>query len=197
MKWDPALLPVVIITLISLAAFIVVSIMAWPANKMIAKAFIAWCRSVPDQIRQSRDPEYRRRQQVIALYENIIFQATLAQAVKNKANRESADIPPADERAVRIGERRRERAAEDYGNWRQVAAEYLSKLDNADIEVIAEHKSRTIYKGGITPEEIIAFLWEERSLASSAPWLAAGHVEREIGRFGPLLQERMKDPGGA
>jgi hypothetical protein len=195
MTWDPALFQIIAIFAVSLAAFILVSIMAWPANKMLFRALVGWFRSLPDRRRAKRDPEFRRRQERIAKYDAFVFALVVATAMRNKAEKALAENPNQDPRELRHKNRDYRDALDDFSEVKTLVAKYLAELTDEDIGAVAEWLSQASYESLVPAEEIAAFLRDERTLAKEHPVMVVGHLERQIKRLGPFYEQRKSRPG--
>lgn len=96
-----------------------------------------------------------------------------------------ATADPADARARRL-----ERRETECVTARLLLSNLVGQLDDSQLATLAEYKSRAVYGGVITVEEVANFLREERSLLAASPHPAAGHLRREIDRFVPLYHAR-------
>jgi hypothetical protein len=190
MTWDPALFQIIVVFAISLAAFIVVSIMAWPANKMLFRALVGWFRSLPDRRRARRDPEFRRQQERIAKYDAFIFALIVATAMRHKAEKALSEDPNEDPRKMRHKNREYHEALDDFSEVKTLVAKYLAELSDEDISAVADWLSRSSYDSLVLAEEVAAFLRDERTLAKEHPVMVVGHMERQIKRLGPLYDQR-------
>ena len=194
MKWDPALLPVIGITLISLLSFLCVLALTWPTPKDMVRAFIDVFRAKPPR---PAPPKKRmppiERPEIVRTYEGVIFALVLSSAQKHRTESELAnaadDVP--DRRHL---ERERERALDAFVGIKKLAAEFLGKLSDQQIGDIARFLSQSpeYFDGLVTVEESLAFMRDERETAQERPFMAAEHVVRMTVSLGRFYKERQE-----
>ncbi|MDD5251789.1 MAG: hypothetical protein PHT12_04110 [Patescibacteria group bacterium] len=134
------------------------------------------------EICRSRRGSNRRGQDAFHAYEILVAGMTCAHTEMLRAKRDNAPDDGDSEYRRECKRDRCRKAAEEYRLWLPVAGAYLAKLGDEDIVIIAEHKSEA-YGGRVSPDEMAAFLRDERQICSLRASLSGGHLLREAKRF--------------
>lgn len=182
---DPALRPLILtyvkITLLSLGIFIVVTMLAWKSNMaVLADLRHRW------KLRFNQ--AYRQRHECLERYQSHCTAMTVLGAmVRRLAHelQEQARDPVQSPVFVVI-----------HGNYRAAcleAADYFSKLPEADIDILKVEISRA-WEMRVPQETIAAFLRAERALAVSNPGGVPEHVSRLIKVLAAHVPELVSPP---
>jgi len=199
MTWDPAYWPLIRTAIIALLAFIVVSIIAWPATKA------AWAdlkkRGEPPPSRPPARPTRMpplARPTVVQGYEivfNLLRFVALQKDALERALSELDDDQPAQRRRL---DRRLAETLDTFSGLRDAAAGFLAKLSDQEIGVIAVFMSQSpeYCDGLVSEQECLDFLVGERRILSGQPYLAVSHMDR-LNKSGPgkLFEDRAAAAG--
>ena len=169
-----------LVVAISLVAFLVVMKVAWPSNVMLFKAFVAWCRSLPETRRRMRDPAYRLRRELVENYGRAFGGLMQLRAQRAGFERRRPE-------AGEFGQRFIDAAIADLDSkivgMQYIAVEFMRRLDADGIAAIADDLNAKAFGGKAAPDALRAFLEEERDLIVRTPHFAVDHVKRLIRRF--------------
>jgi hypothetical protein len=174
---------------LSVAIFAVMTALCWKYNVAAFKGLVAWFRSLPAWWRMLRDPGFRREQECIATHQAIIMTLYACRGYKNQLQEQIVSMSDGDARLYSTT-REYNRTLEDFEALRGYAAKHIANLKDEDIAIIASWFSRESTDGLVTPDEVAAFLKEERKLLRSHPVMVVDHLERQIRFIQPLYDAR-------
>lgn len=169
-----------LVVAISLAAFLLVTKAAWPANRMLFKAFAAWCRSLPDAWRRMRDPAYRKRRELVENYGGTfggLLQLRAQRAGYERQRSEAGDF------GIRFIDAMVADLDAKIEGMQLIAVELMRGLDADGVAAIAEDLNAKAFAGRAPDDALRSFLEEERELIVRSPHFAVDHVKRLILRF--------------
>ncbi|MFA6604021.1 MAG: hypothetical protein WCT10_04260 [Patescibacteria group bacterium] len=176
---------------LSVAAFIVITMLCWKNNVAAFKGLAAWFRSLPRWWRMQRDPVFRREQECIAVYQMVAMAFYACRGRKNRLREQLENLVDRNSAADRRLQHELSQTLDDLEVLRGHLARHIAGLEDEDIVILALWLSREATGGLVTPEEAAVFLKEERELLRSHPVMAVNHLERQIRFFAPLYQTRQ------
>ncbi|KPJ86098.1 hypothetical protein AMJ57_00395 [Parcubacteria bacterium SG8_24] len=177
---DPMILKLLVIAAVSLAGFVLVTVLTKAA---LFRGVANGIRYLRFRIRLWRDPALKRRFEIVGQYEGLFLALVHVRAL----NRRLHDGEPRDRdgRPVPAGlvERHQEQTSSAFAELKKRCVDLLDSLDEEGIEAVAEFLAGQL--AGLSPDvrEVQAFLESEQRLVRRQPSLVVGHVERLVKRF--------------
>ena len=134
---------------------------------------VSWIRSLPGFWRYMTDAAYRRRCDLVVVYDHAVLQMLANRAIVRRKDLTDGSHPSVE--AV---------AAEEFAESKKMLAAVFSAMDEEMLEAVSAYAHEDLLRQTVPLADVLDFYRSEKTILATSPLMSVGHLERFIQRFG-------------